>query len=237
MDRPDRPRDQPDQPPKPRPWSDEDMRTRLDRLPPNHPCSPAYRRAAEARAHDASRQADQQPERKPPWYTPHAAREHHIERKRRDQAPTTDRQHWRDDWYEQRYRDVPAPFREQVADQVPTSSKGTKARLDRHDGGNGLPLDSGYKTGLVDALEQRLGRLPPGFINANRTHVEAHAAAYLHLNPAITHATLYVNARPCERGCRERLSTMLPPGRTLTVYGPGDFWRVYHGPHIPEGER
>jgi SCP1.201-like deaminase len=232
MDRPDPPRDRPGRPPPPRPWSREDLRARLDRLPPNHPSSPRYNQLR-----DTPRQGDQQPERQRPWYTPHASREQHIEHQRRNQVPGADPRQWRANWYQQQYSDAPALFRPEVADQVPTTSKGTKGRLDRHDGGNGLPLDSGYKTGLVDALERRLGTLPSGFISANRTHVEAHAAAYLHLNPAITHATLYVNAKPCERGCRERLSTMLPPGRSLTVYGPGDFWRIYHGPRTPEGEQ
>lgn len=229
MDRTDRPRDQPSEP-RPRPWSAEDMRARLDRLPPNHPSSPAYRRA-----HDTPRQADQQPERQQPWYTPHVTREHAIERQRRDQTPHTDPQRWRADWYRQRHTDVPTPFRREVAERVRTrtsgSTEGTSGRLDRHDGGIGLPLESGSRTGLVDALERRLGTLPEGFTKKNRTHVEAHAAAYMHLNPQIRSATIYINNEPCPRatGCRERLADMLPPGRAVTVYGPNAFWRVYHG--------
>jgi SCP1.201-like deaminase len=239
MDRPDRPRDQP---PKPRPWSAEDMSARLDRLPPNHPSSPAYRRAAEARARDHPRQADQQPERQRPWYAAHAARENALERQRRDQAPTTDPQRWRDDWYRQRDGDVPAPFREQVAERVPTQQPGTrpgtKGRLDRHDGGHGLPLDSGRKTGLTEALEHRDGRLPPGYTSQNKSHVEAHAAAWMHLNPHIREATLYLNERPCldKDGCRKRLPTMLPEGTRLTVYAPGEFYRVYYGQRSAQGE-
>src|SRR5579875_782941 len=213
MDRPDRPRDQPGPPP-PRPWSAEDLRARLDRLPRNHPSSPHYRRAAEARARDAPRQPDQQPEHQRPWYAPHAAREHAIERQRRDQAPTTDPHRWRQDWYRRDSGEIPASFRVEVADRVPTSSKGTKGRLDRHDGGRGLPIDSGSRTGLVDALEQRLGQLPPGFTSFNRTHVEAHAAAWLWLNPHVKDATLYLNREPCSQpnGCHRNLNAELPPG-------------------------
>jgi hypothetical protein len=114
---------------------------------------------------------------------------------------------------------------------VPTTSRGTKGRLDKQDGGHGLPLDSGYKTGLVDALQHRLGQLPQGFTTKNKTHVEAHAAAWLHLNPHIRQATLYVNRRPCpdENGCRERLPAMLPPGTRLTIYAPDGRWYIYHG--------
>jgi hypothetical protein len=230
MDRPDWPRDQPGQPPKPRPWSDEDMRTRLDRLPPNHPSSPAYRRA-----HDAPRQPDRQPERQRPWYASHSTREHHIERQRLDQAPDADPQQWRENWYGQRYGEVPPALRHEVAERVPTrplgSTEGTTGRLDRHDGGDGLPLESGRRTGLVEALEYKLGKLPEGFTRTNRTHVEAHAAAYLHLNPHIREATVYQNNKPCAvpAGCDRNLHKMLPPGSTLNVYAPNGFWRIYRG--------
>jgi hypothetical protein len=235
-------RDRPDQPtgPNPRPWSGEDLRARLDRLPPNHPSFPRYNPGTPREPlhpHDNPRRADQQPERLRPWYTPHATREQHIERQRRDHAPTADPRQWRDDWYRQRYGQVPAPFREEVAERVATVSRRTKGRLDRHDGGDGLPLESGYKTGLVDALEHATGQLPEGFASHNRTHAEAHAAAWLHLNPHIRKATIYINRRPCDSGCREGLSTMIPEGCTLTVYAPEGFWRVYHGQHDQEGAR
>ena len=72
---------------------------------------------------------------------------------------------------------MPAPFRADVAARVPDTSPRTKGRLDRHDGGDGLPLESGSRTGLVDALAQQTGRLPEGYTIKNQTHVEAHAAA------------------------------------------------------------
>ncbi|HEY3956206.1 MAG TPA: DddA-like double-stranded DNA deaminase toxin [Streptosporangiaceae bacterium] len=215
---------------------------RLDRLPPNHPSSPRYRHDSPSRPQDAPRQADQQPERFRPWYAPHAAREHAIERQRRDQAPDSDPERWRADWYRQRYGQAPPPFRQDVAERVPTrpprSTEGTSARLDRHDGGTGLPLDSGRKTGLVEALEHKLGKLPDGFTRTNRTHVEAHAAAYLHLNPQVRHATIYQNNKPCAvpAGCHRNLHKMLPPGRTLTVFAPDGFWRSDHGRDTTQGE-
>jgi hypothetical protein len=96
-------------------------------------------------------------------------------------------------------------------------------------------------TGLVDALERRLGRLPDGFTSQNRTHVEAHAAAYLRLNPGVREATLYVAPlAPCPgpKGCDASLPALLPPEARLTVYGPGGFLRVYHGlPDEQEGSR
>jgi hypothetical protein len=229
MDHPDKPRDQPGQP-QPRPWSAEDMRARLDRLLPNHPSSPRYRRA-----HDVPHQSDEHSERQPPWYTSHANREQHIERQCHDQAPDTDSQQWREDWYQRRYGQVPPAFREEVAERIPTrplgSTEGTTARLDRHDGGDGLPLESGRRTGLVETLEHKLGKLPEGFTRTNKTHVEAHAAAYLHLNPHIREATIYQNNKPCAvpAGCDRNLHKMLPPGRTLNMFAPDGFWRIYQG--------
>jgi hypothetical protein len=179
---------------------------------------------------DAAWRAEQ-PERQRPWYSDHAAREEDIEHERRQRDPGADRARWRADWYRERHGEVPAEFRADVAERVPTVSRGTKGRLDRHDGGDGLPLDSGSKTGLAEALERRLGRLPDGFTSVNKTHVEAHAAAWLWLHPDVREAALYLNKRPCQgpRGCRERLGSMLPAGVRLTVWAPGGFWRVYHG--------
>jgi SCP1.201-like deaminase len=209
------------------------MRARLDRLPPNHPSSPAYRRA-----HDTPRQADQQPERQRSWYAPHAIREQAIERQRRTHASGADPQRWRAGWYRRDLGDVPAPFRQEVAERVTVTGRRSMGRLDRHDGGDGLPLESGYKTGLVDALKQNFGQLPEGFTRQNETHVEAHAAAWLRLHPAVRDATLYVMPlAPCPgpRGCDASLPAMLPEGARLTVYGPAGFLRVYHG--LPDEQK
>lgn len=230
VDHTDRPGDQPGQ--QPSPWSRDALRARLDRLPPSHPSSPRYNHGTPARPHDVPQRADEQPERLRPWYAPHAARERHIELQRRDNAPNADPKHWRDDWYRRDLGEVPAEFRVDVAQRVSPAGRRSSGRLDRHDGGEGLPLESGYKTGLVDALEERLGWLPDGFTSQNRTHVEAHAAAYLRLNPNIREATLYVAPlAPCPgpKGCDARLPALLPEDCRLTVYGPGGFLRVYHG--------
>jgi hypothetical protein len=113
---------------------------------------------------------------------------------------------------------------------VPTISKGARGRLDLHDG-TGLRLDSGHSTGQVEQLKNQRGQIPRGFTSQNKTHVEAHAAAYLWLNPHIREATLYVNRPPCPgpNGCNERLPEMLPQGRKLTVYAPHGIAEVYHG--------
>jgi hypothetical protein len=93
----------------------------------------------------------------------------------------------------------PAPFSLDVAEKVPPTDKpgGAHDRLDMHDGRTGIPLDSGRKTGLVDALRQQRGDLPAGFTPVNQAYVDAHAAAYLRLHPEIPDATLYVNRQPC----------------------------------------
>jgi SCP1.201-like deaminase len=67
--------------------------------------------------------------------------------------------------------------------------------------------------------------------------VEAHAAAWLWLNPHVKDATLYLNREPCSQpnGCHRNLNAELPPGTRLTVYGPREFWDVYYGPQRGEG--
>ena len=194
------------------PGSRDELRSRLARLPPGHPSAAGDEPGAGAG--DAARRSEQ-PERERPWYSEHAVREQDIERQRREHDPGGDAVGWREDWYRQRHADVPAAFRPEVADRVPAVSRGTIGRLDQRDGGDGLPLDSGSKMGLAGALERRLGRLADGFTSLNKTHVEAHAAAWLWLHRDVREATLYVNKRPCPgpRGCRERLGSMLPAGR------------------------
>jgi hypothetical protein len=229
MDRRDIPAD--DQPERPAaPGSRQELRSRLSRLPPGHPSAADEDPITGSGGRDAPRRAEQ-PERQPPWYSEHEAREQDVEDQRREHSPGADPARWREDWHRQRHGDVPAAFRPDVADRLPAVSRGARGRLDRHDGGDGLPLDSGSKTGLAEALERRLGRLPGGFTSLNKTHVEAHAAAWLWLHRDVREATLYVNKRPCPgpRGCRERLDAMLPPAVRLTLYAPGGFWRVYHG--------
>jgi hypothetical protein len=149
--------------------------------------------------------------------------------------PSQSRQRW--------YRDArvppdqqPAPFRPETAAKVPPADgPGARGRLDLHDGTTGIPIDSGSKTGLTDALRSRLGHLPSGFTSQNRAHVEAHAAAYLRLHPHVTDATLYVNRIPCPgpRGCRDNLDGMLPANTTLTIYAPKGWAAIYHGTPEP----
>ena len=86
-------------------------------------------------------------------------------------------------------------------------------------------------------MRQRLGKLPPGFTNYNKTHAEAHAAAYLWLNPHIREVTVYLNRAPCRipPGCHRNLPSMIPEGRTVTLYAPNGEWRIYHGTGRMEG--
>jgi hypothetical protein len=192
------------------------------------------------RRHPADRphEKDQPAERTAAWWAEHAARERDITAPTRSRPDATPEQS-RHDWYRDNRTppdQQPAPFRREIADRVPAiQGRGARGRLDRHDGTSGIPIDSGRKTGLVDALSERLGYLPGSFTRQNESHVEAHAAAYLRLHPDIRDATLYLNRVPCKgpRGCKENLADMLPEGTTLTVYAPGGWADIYHGQPDP----
>jgi hypothetical protein len=92
--------------------------------------------------------------------------------------------------------------------------------------GRVLPAqDSGYDGPAL--------RLPPprrGMNRLNMSHVEAHAAAQMRLTGSMN-VTLYINRRPCpgRNGCERLLPRMVPPGGTLTVYGPDGYVQVVHG--------
>lgn len=171
-----------------------------------------HQREPPGQAHEAGQPRDIRPR----WWAEHAAREPDA-----GMAP------------DQR----PTPFRSGIARRVPNAAVQGRAvgRLDRHDGSGSLPIASGSRTGLTDALRTNLGYLPVGFTRQNMTHVEAHAAAYLRLHPNITNATLYINRIPCPgpRGCLANLPAMLPGGVTLTVYAPNGWMSVYRGSPDP----
>lgn len=185
--------------------------------------------------YDHPRETDQPREKPGPWWRDHYHAEIDITAPTRAnpaEAAESCRARWHDDHGtppDQR----PAPFRLDVAEKVLPADKsgGAHGRLDLHDGRTGIPLDSGRKTGLVDALRQQRGDLPAGFTGQNQAHVEAHVSAYLRLHPEISEATLYVNRQPCPgpRGCADNLPAMLPENATLTVYAPKGWVKVYHG--------
>jgi hypothetical protein len=60
------------------------------------------------------------------------------------------------------------------------------------------------------------------------THVETKFAMRMRLN-GLKHETIVVNKFPCEGkwGCETLLGYILPPGATLTVFGPAGFKRTY----------
>jgi hypothetical protein len=60
------------------------------------------------------------------------------------------------------------------------------------------------------------------------THVETKFAMRMRLN-GLRHETIVVNKFPCEGkwGCETLLGYILPPGTTLTVFGPAGFKRTY----------
>ena len=70
---------------------------------------------------------------------------------------------------------------------------------------------------------QALKNLPGGpgsGLNAQiPTHVEGHAAGFMHTEN-ITDADLFINKAPCATGamCRYNLGKILPPGSTLRVH-------------------
>jgi hypothetical protein len=105
MDRGDRPADElPER--RPAPGSRDELRPRLARLPSGHPSAAGDDPGAGAGADDARRA--EQPERRRPWYSGHAAREQDIERQRRERDPGADTVRWREDWYRQPLADTPA---------------------------------------------------------------------------------------------------------------------------------
>jgi hypothetical protein len=123
---------------------------------------------------------------------------------------------------------VPAganPYRPEIADLVPAylGSK-TTGVLDLN-GRVVAPQDSGY-SGPVQQLS------PPrrGMNGTNMSHVEAHAAAQMRISGTMN-ATLYINRTPCpgRNGCARLLPRMLPPGSSLTVYGPEGYAEVFYG--------
>lgn len=67
------------------------------------------------------------------------------------------------------------------------------------------------------------------------THVEAKFAMYMRLNK-LKHETIVVNQKPCagKWSCERLLSYILPPGATLTVFGPDNFKQTYP---LPPDER
>lgn len=179
------------------------------------------------------------PDQPAPRWAEHAGREHDITAPARSRPDAGPEPH-RPDWHRVTRTPLdqqPAPFRRDIAGKVPSAERtGAHGRLDRHDDGTtGIPIDSGRRTGLVDALKERLGYLPPGFTSQNKTHVEAHTAAYLRLHPDIRDATLYLNREPCAgpRGCKDNLADMLPEGATLTIYAPNGWAGIYHGQPDP----
>jgi hypothetical protein len=67
------------------------------------------------------------------------------------------------------------------------------------------------------------------------SHVETKFAMRMRLQ-GLKHETIVVNQRPCKGrfGCEELLGDILPPGSTLTVFGPNGFKRTYP---LPPDER
>lgn len=126
-----------------------------------------------------------------------------------------------------------APFKQELADQVPAyglAGKKTSGVLDLGDG-QPAPLESGY-----DGPTSQLPPAPrPGTgMNGNiLSHVEAHAAAQMRLTD-VDNATLYINRVPCPgaKGCEAMLHLMVPEGKTLTIYGP-EYVRVVVGEGAP----
>lgn len=122
-----------------------------------------------------------------------------------------------------------APFRQDIAGRVPpygAHGPKTSGILDLHDSGGVQPLQhSGY--GPPSELLPRPRR---GMNGNNVSHVEAHAAAQMHLT-GTKEATLYINRIPCpgRNGCDRLLPRMLPPGAKLTIYGPDGYVRVVYG--------
>ncbi|WP_322770698.1 DddA-like double-stranded DNA deaminase toxin, partial [Frankia sp. Cr1] len=120
-----------------------------------------------------------------------------------------------------------APFRHDLADEVPAYGENGSKTSGLLDLGSGAPepLTSGY-----NGPSKLLPKPRPGMNGNNVSHVEAHAAAQMRLQN-VTEGTLYINRVPCGgvTGCDTLLPRMVPKGSRLTIYGPNGFVRVVEG--------
>jgi len=98
-----------------------------------------------------------------------------------------------------------------------------------------VPLISG-EDGPGQWLIENLPGGPGSGLTRAWTHVEGHAAGYMHQNN-VRHADLFINKAPCDIGrakCRYVLHKLLPPGSVLDVHFPDDSgtvrtWRFASG--------
>lgn len=88
--------------------------------------------------------------------------------------------------------------------------------------GDGEGDDPYYKQVVDFMREQRIGRQDADPMVAS--HVEAKFALFMR-ERGLMHETIVVNKIPCDGdfGCDTLLDRFLPPGGTLTVFGPGGF--------------
>lgn len=90
--------------------------------------------------------------------------------------------------------------------------------------------EDAYYRQVVDFMrEHKIGRQDADPMVAS--HVEAKFALFMR-ERGLKHETIVVNKTPCDGdfGCDTLLDRFLPPGGTLTVFGPGGFKKTYPKP-------
>lgn len=69
------------------------------------------------------------------------------------------------------------------------------------------------------------------------SHVESKFAMFMRLHGR-NHETIVVNQDPCRGrwGCEELIGRILPPGSSLTIFGPNNFKQTYPKPPLRGSE-
>ncbi|MFB6720172.1 DddA-like double-stranded DNA deaminase toxin [Kribbella sp. NPDC056345] len=94
---------------------------------------------------------------------------------------------------------------------------------------DGQDADPYYQQVKDFMREHRIGRQDADPMVAS--HVEAKFALFMR-ERGLMHETIVVNKSPCPGrfGCDQLLKLFLPPGGTLTIFGPGGFKKTYANP-------
>ncbi|WP_233712078.1 DddA-like double-stranded DNA deaminase toxin, partial [Kribbella turkmenica] len=126
-----------------------------------------------------------------------------------------------------------------IREEVPVTSPKTRGKwIDEN--GNEEDLASGEHDEFEDVRDFLRGKglLPPKGNVTTPSHVEVKFAMRMRQR-GLMHETIVVNKLPCtgKWGCERFLRYILPPGATLTVFGPDGFKRTYPVPDLNKTEQ
>ncbi|TDU87568.1 nucleic acid/nucleotide deaminase of polymorphic system toxin [Kribbella voronezhensis] len=126
-----------------------------------------------------------------------------------------------------------------IREEVPVTSPKTRGKwIDEN--GNEEDLASGEHDEFEDVRDFLRGKglLPPKGNVTTPSHVEVKFAMRMRQR-GLMHETIIVNKLPCtgKWGCERFLRYILPPGATLTVFGPDGFKRTYTVPDLNKTEQ